>query len=53
MSMYWDGQQVLGLLGVGDCVCDQGGGDHDDVLWLVMTKGYCRGGDACPCTWYG
>ena len=35
-----DGQQVLGLQGVGDCACDQGGGEHDDVLWLVMTKGY-------------
>ena len=25
------GLQVLGLHGVGDCACDQGGGEHDDV----------------------
>ena len=27
-----DGQQVLGLQGVGDCACDQGGGEHDGFV---------------------
>ena len=37
-----DGLHELGLQGVGDCACDQGG-EHDDVLWLVMTKDYRLG----------
>ena len=31
-----DGLQVLWIQGVGDC--DQGGGEHDDVLWVVRPR---------------
>ena len=31
-----DGLQVLGIQGVGDCGCDQGGGEHDDQGLQVL-----------------